>query len=210
MSTLALKRMTVDEFLLWDDGTGARHELIDGVPVAMAPSYGAHQIIAGNLAIEIGGALRKRPPCHVRSEAGILKPNSVRNWFQADLAVTCTPHRHGQYETPDPVVVVEVLSHSTQDHDRKVKLPVYRSIPSVQEILLVHSELLYVELHRRVDGTRWLTELLVEEADLLRLESIAVEIPLAALYANVDLGADAGPGAVPGADLGAAPGTPPA
>lgn len=187
MSELAYKRMLVDEFLVWDDGTDTRYELIDGVPVAMAPSYGAHQIIAGNAARHIGNGLEKRPPCHVRSEAGILKPNSVRNYFQADLAVTCTPHRQGQYETPDPVVIVEVLSRSTADHDRKVKLPVYRTIPSVQEIVLIHSEMLFVEVLRRLDATRWQSDLLVEADEILRLGSVGVELPVAALYANVDL-----------------------
>ncbi|MCG5242193.1 Uma2 family endonuclease [Azospirillum doebereinerae] len=190
MSELAFKRMTLDEFLVWSDGTDTRYELIDGVPVAMAPSYGAHQIIAGNIGRHIGNALEARPPCHARSEAGILKPNSFRSYFQADLAVTCTPHRHGQYDTPNPVVIVEVLSRSTEDHDRKVKLPVYRAIPSVQEIVLVHSDFLFVEVHRRLDDTRWQSDLLVDSDAVLRLDSVAVEIPLPALYANVELGPD--------------------
>ncbi|SMH60664.1 Uma2 family endonuclease [Azospirillum agricola] len=186
----AFKRMTLDEFLVWSDGTDTRYELIDGVPVAMAPSHGAHQIVASNIARHFGNALDNRPPCHVRSEAGILKPNSFRGYFQADLAVTCTPHRHGQYDTPNPLVIVEVLSRSTEEHDRRVKLPVYRSIPSVREILLVHSDTLFVELHRRLDDSRWQCDLLVEPEAVLRLESIPVEIPLTALYANVDLGHD--------------------
>jgi len=190
MSELAFKRMTLDEFLVWSDGTDTRYELIDGVPVAMAPSYGAHQIVASNIGRHIGNALDSRPPCHVRSEAGILKPNSFRSYFQADLAVTCTPHWHGQYDTPNPVVIVEVLSRSTEDHDRKVKLPVYRSIPSVQEIVLVHSDFLFVEVHRRLDDTRWQSDLLVDSEAVLRLDSVAVEVPLAALYANVELGPD--------------------
>lgn len=190
MSELAFKRMTLDEFLVWSDGSETRYELIDGVPVAMAPSYGAHQIVASNLGRHIGNALEKRPPCHVRSEAGILKPNSFRSYFQADLAVTCTPHRQGQYDTPNPVVIVEVLSRSTEDHDRKVKLPVYRSIASVQEIVLIHSDMLFVEIHRRLDATRWQSDLLVDSGDVMRLDSVAVETPLSALYANVDLGPD--------------------
>ena len=197
MSELAYKRMTLDDFLVWDDGTDARYELIDGVPDAMAPTYGAHQIIASNIGRHIGNALDRRPPCHVRSEAGILKPNSFRNFFQADLAVTCSPHRQGQYATPDPLVIVEVLSRSTEDHDRKVKLPVYRSIPSVMEILLVHADMLFVEVHRRLDDTRWQVDLLVEAEDTLRLDSLGFEAAVSALYANVDLGS--GPtGAAPG------------
>ncbi|WP_455173054.1 Uma2 family endonuclease [Azospirillum largimobile] len=125
-------------------------------------------------------------PCPVRGRHP--EANSFRNFFQADLAVTCTPHRHGQYHTPDPLVIVEILSRSTEDHDRRVKLPVYRSILSVQEILLVQSEFLFVEVHRRLDDSRWQCDLLVEAGDVLRLDSIGVEVPVSALYANVELG----------------------
>ncbi|WP_448191171.1 Uma2 family endonuclease [Azospirillum sp. sgz301742] len=194
MSEFAYKRMSVDEFLVWDDGTDTRYELIDGVPVAMAPTYGAHQIIAANIGRHIGNALDARPPCHVRSEAGILKPNSIRNYFQADLAVTCSPHEPKQYAVPNPLIIVEILSPSTEADDRKVKLPVYRAIPSVQEIVLVHSERLYGEVHRRLeDGTRWQVDLLTEAEDVLRLDSIGYAQPLALLYANVDLGISATP-----------------
>lgn len=194
MSERTYKRMSVDEFLVWNDGTDTKYELIDGVPVAMAPTYGAHQIIAGNAARHIGNALDRRPPCHVRSEAGILKPNSFRNYFQADLAVTCKPHEPGQYAVPDPLVIVEILSRSTEDHDRKVKLPVYRSIASVQEIVLIHSEMLFVEVHRRLDDTRWQVDLLVEDGDVLTLDSVGFEGAVSALYANIDLGVDLGNG----------------
>lgn len=85
-------------------------------------------------------------------------------------------------------MIVEILPRSTEDHDRRVKLPVYRSIPSVQEILLVQSEFLFVEVHRRLDGSRWQCDLLVEPDDVLRLDSVGVEVPVSALYANVELG----------------------
>ncbi|HYG88863.1 MAG TPA: Uma2 family endonuclease [Azospirillum sp.] len=187
MSEFAYKRMTVDEFLVWDDGTDTRYELIDGMPVAMAPTYGAHQIIVSNFVRHLGNALEARPPCHVRSEAGVLKPNSIRNYFQADLAVTCSPHEPKQYAIPNPLIIVEVLSLSTADHDRKVKLPVYRSIPSVQEIVLVHAEQVFCEVHRRLDDTRWQVDLLTEPEHVLRLDSIGYAKPLSLLYANVAL-----------------------
>lgn len=203
MSEPAYKRMTVDDFFVWDDGTDTTYELIDGVPVAMAPSYGAHQIIASNVNRHIANALDHRPPCHVRTEAGILKPNSFRNYFQADLAVTCTPHEQGQYATPDPVVIVEILSRSTADHDRRIKLPVYRSIPSVHEIVLIDADQMFVEVHRRLDERRWETELLVESGDVLRLDSIGFAAPVSAFYANVALPAESGAAVLadPGADL---------
>src|SRR5947208_3618807 len=52
--------MTIEEFLAWDDGTDTRYEVVDGVPVAMAPPAGARRIIAGNAATLIGVNLRRR------------------------------------------------------------------------------------------------------------------------------------------------------
>lgn len=190
MASAALKRMTVDEFLVWEDGTDTRYELIDGVPVAMAPTYSEHQIIVANACRVIGNQLASRPPCHVRTEVGIQKPNSQRNWYQADIAVTCTPHRRREYLIQNPLVIVEVLSPTTESEDRKRKLPVYRMLPSVQEIVLIDSTRLYAEVHRRLDAARWETVLLTAGEEALELTSLAFSLPLAMLYENVDLTPD--------------------
>ena len=59
MAEHALQRMTVDEFLGWDDGSDLRHELADGVIRAMAPPSGPHRTMAFNAAGVIYNALRE-------------------------------------------------------------------------------------------------------------------------------------------------------
>ncbi|MGM9451407.1 Uma2 family endonuclease, partial [Klebsiella sp. K47] len=73
------------------------------------------------------------------SEAGIQAANRADNFFRADIAITCRPLEPGVLAVPDPSIIVEVLSPSTEAHDRTVKLPAYREIVSVQEILLISS-----------------------------------------------------------------------
>ena len=60
-------------------------------------------------------------------------------------------------------MIVEVLSPSTEDHDRGRKVPDYREIPSLQEILVVASQERRVELWRR-EGDHWRVEDLIGEA----------------------------------------------
>jgi len=60
MAEPATRRMTLEEFLRWDDGTDTRYELIDGVPVAMAPPAQAHRILAVRLVSRIDAALASR------------------------------------------------------------------------------------------------------------------------------------------------------
>jgi Uma2 family endonuclease len=178
-------RMTVEQFLAWDDGTDCRYELVDGVPVAMVPPRGNHQVLAGTMAGHLFMALRERPPCTVRVEAGIRSRLSANTWFQADLAVTCSQAASNDPEVPEPILIVEILSPSTGSRDRRRKLPEYRAIPSVREIVLVDQEQISCEVHRRLDAGRWLTDLLREPGDRLRLDTVALDLPLTDLYARV-------------------------
>jgi Uma2 family endonuclease len=173
--------MGLAEFLEWDDGTDIRYELVGGQPVAIAPATEAHGTGVINLGRQLGNLLKS--PCRVVGEAGILLPNREDTYYQADLAVTCAPPLRGAQHVPDPVLVVEVLSPSTAQHDRGTKLFDYREIGSVQEIVLVASETRRVELWRR-EGARWIVETLIGDAEL-RLTAIDEPIPLSAIYDKV-------------------------
>ncbi len=180
MAETAEKLMTVAEFLIWEDGTDTRYELMDGRPVAMAPVTAGHSIIAVNL----GHALRSRlkAPCYAGGEAGVARPDRDDMFYEADLVVSCTPVTPGTAVIPDPVVVIEVLSPSTVEHDRGRKAYDYRRIPSVQEIALVASEQRHVEIWRR-RGAKWEVEDLIGDA-ALELEAVGVAVPFAAIYAD--------------------------
>jgi Uma2 family endonuclease len=178
MAEPALQRWTIADFLAWDDGTDRRYELIDGVPVAMAPPAEAHGAIVMNLGRALGSQLR--PPCRVIGEAGILLPDRDDTWYQADLAITCTPPEPGRSHVADPLLIAEVLSPSTALHDRGRKLVDYCRLPSVREILLVSSTERAVQYWRR-DGSRWLVEDLIGEASLA-LEAVPTALALAAVY----------------------------
>ena len=172
--------MTVAEFLDWNDGTETRYELIDGRPVAMAPSAPGHSIVVLNLAHELRARLEA--PCYVGNEAAVQHSDRDDTFYEADLVVSRTPVQPGMMAIPDPVVVIEVHSPSTIEHDRGLKAYDYRRIASVQEIVLVASAERRVEVWRR-RGAKWQIEDLVGDA-ALELEAVQVSIPLAAVYAN--------------------------
>lgn len=178
MAEAAEKRWTVEEFLDWDDGTDRRHELVDGRIVAMAPPSEAHATIVINLATAIRSQLR--PPCRVLGEFGVRLAERDDSFYQFDLAVTCAPADAARRYVAEPELIVEVLSPSTQLHDRGRKLDDYRQLRSVKEILLVASEQRRIQ-HWRRDGARWIVEDLIGDADL-RLAAVADPIPLAAVY----------------------------
>jgi len=192
MSEAAFKRMTVSEFLLWEDGTDTRYELLGGSPVAMAPPAIAHGILALRLGARIDAALRSRSPCFGQSEAGIVRPDRDDTCYIADLAVTCTPPERGQQLVRDPLLIVEILSPGTALFDRQTKVSDYRRIPSVEEILLIDSTSIFAEVLRR-EGERWITEIVRGPQATLSLVSIGLTVAMSDLYEGIDLPDPAAP-----------------
>jgi Uma2 family endonuclease len=173
--------MTLAAFLEWDDGSDRRYELLDGIPVMMAPSLEAHGELAAALGAEIRARLRQ--PCRVIGEAGIVIPDRADTYYVADLAVTCAPREPGRRMVVEPVLVVEVLSPSTGQVDRWRKVADYRTLSSVQEILVAFSDERRVEVQRRTaDG--WRVEDLIGKAEI-SLACCDGRIPLDAVYRDL-------------------------
>jgi Uma2 family endonuclease len=190
LRTQAPARMTLTEFLSWDteDPSGCPWQLIDGEPVAMAPGSETHAALQG----EIGALLRNHliergGPCRLLSQPGIVpRVRSNRNFRIPDLAVTCAPPALGLM-VPDPILLIEILSPSNEAQTR-ANIWAYTTIPSVQEILAIHSTRIEAELLRRnVDGS-WPAEPdIITASDTLTLEGIDFASRLATLYRTTAL-----------------------
>jgi Uma2 family endonuclease len=186
MSEAAVKRMSLAEFLRWEDGTDTRYELLDGMVVAMAPPAPAHGFLAARLCAGIEATLRSRRPCMVQVEAGIARPDRDDMCYVADLAVSCHPPQRGDQLISNPVLIVEVLSPRTGLFDRQTKVADYRRIPSVEEILLIDSTSIFAEVLRR-EGDRWITEIVRGPQATLSLTSIGLTAAMSDLYEGIDL-----------------------
>jgi Uma2 family endonuclease len=151
----ARRLMSAGEFLAWDDGTDTRYELIDGVPVAMAPASRNHARIAQNIGALADRALADRHPCRSVQQGGVRLPDSVGgNVFVPDVLVTCEPVEDGPvFEAPR--LVVEILSPSTRRYDERVKLPGYGGLPTIEEIWLVEAGARCVHVWRRTGAASW-------------------------------------------------------
>ena len=136
---------TFADYLTWDGGQ--RAELINGEALLMAPPSTAHQLICMELARQLANYLEGKrckvlpAPVAVRlfEQAG-ERPEDVRTVVEPDLSVVCDSAKLdgcGCKGAPD--LVVEVLSPSTQRHDRLVKLNLYQRA-GVREYWLVSPE----------------------------------------------------------------------
>jgi Uma2 family endonuclease len=192
MVSYAPQRMTLAAFLEWDDGTDRRYQLVEGMPIVMELAPEAHGELAATLAMEIRSRLKT--PCRAISRAGITVPARSDTYYVANLAVTCVPREPGRRIVAEPVLIVEVLSPSTEHIDRLRKLADYRTLPSVREILVAFPDERRVEVQQRTaDG--WRVEDLIGKAEI-QLSCCDDPIPLDALYRDLVPG-PAEPGEVP-------------
>jgi Uma2 family endonuclease len=185
-----LPRMSVADFLDWPgDGSAKGFQLFDGEPRAMAPASATHGIVQATLARLIAQRLVETGSrCVAATEPAVVpRIRANANLRVPDLGVTCSPVEPGQIELPDPVLLVEILSPGNEA-DTRENIWAYATIPSVQEILVVHSTRIAAELLRRRPDRSWPEE--PEEIDkdgTLRLESIDLTCALRDAYARTYL-----------------------
>jgi Uma2 family endonuclease len=183
-------RMTLAEFLAWDSGdaTGRAWQLIDGEPVAMAPASQPHGAIQIELARLIANRLAEnRSPCRVIGAPGITpRVRANENYRVPDLGVTCSPEKSGLI-MPDPVLLIEILSPSNEAETR-ANIWSYTTIPSVQEILIIHSTRVEAEILRRGADETWPEEPeMIRPPNALEMRSVGLVLPLHALYRTTPL-----------------------
>lgn len=181
--------MTAAEFLAWSPPDGSdRWELIEGAPQAMAPASPRHGAIQAEASRLIGNRLvdLPGPACRVVIEPGIQpKVRADLNVRIPDLAVTCAAMDADDRLLREPLVVVEILSPSNRA-DTWANVWSYTTIPSVWEILVIHTAVIRADLLRREQDGSWPDNpLALTLGDDVSLESIDFTAPLTAFYRTV-------------------------
>ena len=180
--------MSLREFLAWDAPWGQRWQLVDGKPRAMAPTSRTHGTIQSTLTSRIDRHLRERDSqCVIVTTPGVVpRVRSESNFRIPDLAVTCTPYQDEQYDLANPVLIIEILSPSNRA-ETWTNIWAYATIPSVHEILIVHSTKIGAELLRRDTAGNWPEQPIIVDNGVLELRSIGFSIDVAALYQGTRL-----------------------
>lgn len=177
---------TLAEYLAIEPEGNVRHELIDGELVAMTGTSRAHNAIAINLAAAIRPHLRGTP-CRVASADMKVVIAELGRGYYPDLVVSCgdPSDEPDAYTETRPRLIVEILSPSTEAFDRGDKGDHYRSIPSLEDYVLVAQSTRAVEVRSR-SGEGW-TVTRRGAGDVVTLRSIGLELPVATIYEDVAL-----------------------
>lgn len=189
--TQAAERIVVsaDEYIEHERRSDTKHELIHGEIVAMAGASPQHNAIASNIGRALGNLLADRR-CLVFGSDQRVHVEATDLFTYPGITVACDGLRfHPKYSDTllNPGLIVEVLSDSTEAYDRGAKFAHYRTIPSLQEYVLVSQHEHKVEHYRRLDSGQWvLTDYEGDDASVV-LPTLGCALPLAAIYDKLDM-----------------------
>jgi Uma2 family endonuclease len=177
--------MSVEDYLVLNrNSKDIRYEYLDGEMHMLAGGSPDRSIIIANLTATIKGPL-KGSQCRVYNSDVQLKLSEKRYAFP-DITVSCDERDRNQKETIRyPRLVVEVLSPTTEATDRGKKAAYYRACPTIQEYIMVDSEEVFVEVHRR-EEQRW-TINTFEPGYTIALESLGIQFPIEDVYEGTSL-----------------------
>jgi Uma2 family endonuclease len=169
---------TVDDFLTFEAEESDRYEYVGGIVRMMTGGSAAHSAIKLNVALALRSALRSGP-CRV--DVDDLKVVTDSAVMYPDVLVVCRPLAPDDERVADPSVVVEVLSPSTEAHDRVRKWREYSTIASLRHFVLVAQKERRVEVYSRTD-TGWDLAIVEPPDDEVVLQSIGARLSVDAIY----------------------------
>ena len=168
------------------DAEAVRSEYINGEIINMPGASFAHNLITNNISGELRARLKGSQYAVFANDMRISIP-TARSYFYPDVGVVCEEPRFEDdvFDTLlNPIVIVEVLSPSTEAYDRGEKFAYYRQITPLQEYILVSQDQIRIEHYYRQER-QWIFTDFEKHDEILLLPSIQCELPLQEIYERV-------------------------
>ena len=185
-STAAQAHLTPEEYLVQERKAGTKSEYLNGQIYAMAGASREHNLITINISSGFHVQLADQP-CETYVNDMRLKISPTGLYTYPDVVVVCDEPRFEDTDLDtllNPIVLVEVLSPSTEAYDRGEKFAHYRQLESLQEYLLVAQDRARVEHYLR-QGVQWLLTEFSNLDDILYFTSISCTLSLREIYAKI-------------------------
>jgi Uma2 family endonuclease len=187
MSSQPTSFITPERYLEIERLAEFKSEYLAGEMFAMSGAREPHLLISYNLTGEFRTLFRQRP-CRAYASDMRVRVNATGLYTYPDLSVVCGEPQFldSQRDTLlNPGLIVEILSPSTEAYDRGRKFEHYRSIPSLNEYLLLASERIGAELFTRQPDGRWLLTTTSSAEGIIHLQSVDCTIAISGLYEKV-------------------------
>jgi Uma2 family endonuclease len=179
------QHMSLEQYLLLVTNSDRHYEYDDGEVSLLAGGSSNHAAIALNFGVALDQALGDDAVCRPYVSDKLVRVNSTKIVIP-DVVVSCDLADHGESQIINsPILLVEVLSKSTEMTDRFVKLALYQAKESIQEIVFISQVIQRVELFSRSD-TGWLYQQ-YGAGQSFHLESLDIEVDTPQLYRRLSI-----------------------
>ena len=187
MSSQPKTFFTPEEYLQLERKAEFKSEYFQGEIFAMSGASRRRILIVTNLLRELSQLLKSKP-CEVYGTDMRLSVLHSGLYTYPDVTVACEPKfLDGHFDTLlNPLVIVEVLSDSTRNYDRRGKFDLYRSLDSLREYITIDQNRPHIESYVRQPENTWLLTDFRELQQTVHLPSLDCDLPLAEIYLNVD------------------------
>jgi Uma2 family endonuclease len=182
MATVLEKTVSVGDYLEKERISEVKHEYLGGMVREMSGASREHNIIATNLSRELDVHLEPQP-CEIYGSDMRVRVTPTRYTYP-DLTVVCEPptFEDSLLDTLlNPLLMIEILSPSTEAYDRGEKFGFYRRIKSLQEFVFVSQDKPRLERYLR-QGNEWRFSEVEGLETHLHLASIGCTLSLARVY----------------------------
>ena len=157
-----------------------KREFIDGQVYAMAGAGHNHNCISSNILGNFRSHLKGTPCTTFMAE---MKVRLGKDYVYPDVLVDCSRFSANDHFASSPIIIVEVLSHSTRKTDLTTKLLRYINLPSLQEYVLIEQDIASVQVLRKANN--WLSEYYFLGDEVL-FNAINLTLSVAEIYDRVD------------------------
>ncbi len=179
--------LTPDEYLAIERQAEQRSEFYAGEMFLLAGASRRHNRISTNITSQLDRQLGARD-CDVYASDLRVLVDPTGLYTYPDITVTCGPERFVDDHNDvllNPLILVEILSASTEAYDRGRKFQHYQQIESLVEYVLVAQDALRVEHYRKQD-TGWLYRDIRGAEGVLELPAIGCRVRLSDIYRRVE------------------------
>jgi len=165
-----------------------KSEYYNGEIFAMAGASKTHNKIVASVILAIGEHLKGKSCSFFPSDLRVHNAENSLYTF-SDVTVVCGEEKYldDEFDTLlNPTVLVEVLSPATEDYDRGTKFKLYRTIPSLQNYLLVSSTEFAAEIYTRQANDEWILNTAQGKSSRIHISALNYDLSLSDIYAQVD------------------------
>ena len=183
------QKLTIEEYLQFEKASTEKHEYFKGEIFAMSGASNRHNWLFKNLFGNLAQQLKGNPCQPFGPDMRMHIPENTLFTYP-DISIYCGDPASTNFDMDtviNPIIIVEILSRSTEQYDRGNKFRFYRDIPTLKEYILIDSESIDVEAFRLNLEDRWELQEYRFLTEVLSIPTLQLTIPLSEIYEGTKL-----------------------